>query len=62
MIKLNFIRELGGKVEIGGIFSFLKKNDIIEMMSSLTSILIVSMAFPSTDSLLNTSVASSGRR
>ena len=61
MIKLTFIIELGRKVETAGILSLLKKYDIIEMMTSLTSLLILYLAFPSTDSLLDTSVASSGR-
>ena len=61
MIKLNFIRELVGKVEAGGITNFCKKRDIKEMMNFLNSLLIPSMAVDSTDSSLDTSVAPSGR-
>ena len=61
MIKLNFIRELVGKVEAGGITNFCKKRDIKEMMNFLNSLLIPSMAVDSTDSSLDTIVAPSGR-
>ena len=62
MIKLNFIRELLVKVEMGGTAHLWNKNDIKELLNSLAFLLIPSTAITSTDVLLDTSVASGGGR